>query len=53
MTIIKAANHQEAEKLIRAGTAKKIELAYDIGSDDFFQRKRTLYRFIERVPHPP
>lgn len=37
MTIIKAANHQEAEKLIRAGTAKKIELAYDIGSDDFFQ----------------
>ncbi|ATA18336.1 hypothetical protein EDC48_103110 [Gibbsiella quercinecans] len=37
MTTIKAASHQEAENLIRAGVAKKIELAYDIGSDDFFQ----------------
>jgi hypothetical protein len=37
MTTIKAVNHQEAERLIRAGTAKKIELAYDIGSDDFFK----------------
>lgn len=36
-TMIKATNHQEAEKLIRYGTAKKIELAYDIDSDDFFQ----------------
>ncbi|HEJ7944317.1 TPA: hypothetical protein SMI10_000482 [Serratia liquefaciens] len=36
-TMIKATNHQEAEKLIRFGTAKKIELAYDIDSDDFFQ----------------
>jgi hypothetical protein len=37
MTTIRATNHQEAEKLIRYGTAKKIELAYDIDSDDFFQ----------------
>ncbi|AVJ18333.1 hypothetical protein ACWA06_18765 [Serratia rhizosphaerae] len=37
MATIKAVNHQQAETLIRSGTAKKIELAYDIGSDDFFQ----------------
>lgn len=37
MTMVKAVNHQEAETLIRSGIAKKIELAYDIDSDDFFQ----------------
>jgi len=37
MPTVKAENHQQAEKLIRAGAAKKIELAYDIGSDEFFQ----------------
>ena len=37
MAIIKAVNHEQAETLIRSGTAKKIELAYDIGSDDFIQ----------------
>ncbi|WP_025123360.1 MULTISPECIES: hypothetical protein [unclassified Serratia (in: enterobacteria)] len=37
MSIVKAINHQQAETLIRSGSAKKIELAYDIDSDDFFQ----------------
>jgi hypothetical protein len=37
MTMVKAVNHQEAETLILSGTAKKIELAYNIDSDDFFQ----------------
>jgi len=34
---IKAVDHHQAETLIKAGKVKEIELAYDIGSDDFFQ----------------
>lgn len=36
MVIIKAKNDQDAEELLHSGI-NKVELAYDIGSDDFFR----------------
>ncbi|OON37137.1 hypothetical protein BTJ39_20665 [Izhakiella australiensis] len=36
MAIVKAKSAGDAEKLLLSG-AKKVELAYDIGSDDFFR----------------
>ncbi|WP_215800819.1 hypothetical protein [Pantoea dispersa] len=34
--VIKAKNLQDAEELLHSGISK-VELAYDIGSDDFFR----------------
>lgn len=36
MTTVKATNFKDAEELLCSGI-KKVELAYDIGSDDFFR----------------
>ncbi|MEN5014881.1 hypothetical protein ABEH87_00770 [Erwinia sp. Eh17-17] len=36
MAIIKAKNFKDAEELLHSGI-NKVELAYDIGSDDFFR----------------
>ncbi len=36
MVIIKAKNDRDAEELLHSGI-NKVELAYDIGSDDFFR----------------
>lgn len=36
MAIIKAKNSSDAEALLHSGI-NKVELAYDIGSDDFFR----------------
>ncbi len=37
MSILKATNHTEAVKLIALHAAHKIELAYEIKSDEFFE----------------
>ncbi|MGE9552762.1 hypothetical protein ACQPT2_16450 [Erwinia amylovora] len=36
MVAIKAKNHKDAEEMLHAGISK-VELAYDIDSDDFFR----------------
>ncbi|MCG8708282.1 hypothetical protein JHU04_001486 [Brenneria sp. 4F2] len=37
MSLVQASTYYQAEELIKAGIAKKIKLAFDIGSDDFFK----------------
>lgn len=37
MSILKATNHTEAVKLIALHAAHKIELAYEIKTDEFFE----------------
>lgn len=37
MALVQAVTYYEAEELIKSGIAKKIKLAFDIGSDDFFK----------------
>ncbi|MFS2224460.1 hypothetical protein [Pantoea sp. B65] len=44
MVVMKAKNARDAEELLHSGV-KKVELAYDIGSDDFF---RLVSRWCEK-----
>lgn len=37
MSLVQAFTYYEAEELIKAGIVRKIKLAFDIGSDDFFK----------------
>ncbi|ATA24218.1 hypothetical protein BIY26_16470 [Brenneria goodwinii] len=37
MKTVKAMNMQEARQLLSAGRYQKVELAFDISSDEFFQ----------------
>ncbi|EQA7422312.1 hypothetical protein ACX6VP_001449 [Yersinia enterocolitica] len=47
--MIKATNHDAAMEMITSAAARKIELAYDISADEFFQLATILCRVGDKI----